>query len=88
MEHSPKRARTDRGQDRLGSEVGIAREDPASMLPEAKGIAAEANARTWRADLRNETLRNHVPRSSSLPNERNGLGLTGRLPIEMAPESF
>ena len=44
----------------FGSEVGIAREDPASMLPRAQGIAAEPAPQRGPADLGDETLRNYV----------------------------
>jgi len=40
--------------------VGIAREDPAAMLPRAQGIAAEPSPQSRAADLGNQTLRNHV----------------------------
>jgi len=45
----------------FGRKVGIAREDPASMLPGAEGIAAEPAPQGGAADLGDETLRNHVP---------------------------
>ncbi len=44
----------------FGRKVGIAREDPASMLPGAEGIAAEPAPQGGAADLGDETLRNHV----------------------------
>ena len=40
--------------------VRIARKDPASMLPRAKGIAAEPAPQRGTADLGDQTLRNHV----------------------------
>ena len=45
------------------SKVGIARKDPASMLPGAKGIAAEPAPQSGAADLCDQALRNHM-----LPN--------------------
>src|SRR5260370_20118378 len=49
-------------EDRTGfvGKVGIAREDPASMLPGAKGIAAEPAPQRSAADLGNQALRNYV----------------------------
>ena len=49
-------------EDRAGfvGKVGIAREDPASMLPRAKSIAAEPAPQGGAADLRDQALRNHV----------------------------
>ena len=44
----------------LGRKVGIAREDPASMLPRAEGIAAEPPPQGGAANLGNQTLSNHV----------------------------
>lgn len=44
----------------FSGEVGIAREDPASMLPGTKGIGAEPPPQCRAADLRNQTLGNHV----------------------------
>lgn len=44
----------------FGSEVGVARENPAAMLPRPKSIAAEPAPQCRAADLSNETLRNHV----------------------------
>lgn len=44
----------------FGGKVGIAREDPASMLPGAEGIAAEPAPQGGAADLGDESLRNHV----------------------------
>ena len=40
--------------------VRIARKDPASMFPGAKGIAAEPAPQSGTADLRNQALRNYV----------------------------
>ena len=40
--------------------VGIAREDPASMLPRTEGIAAEPTPQSGTADLGNQALRNYV----------------------------
>jgi hypothetical protein len=40
--------------------VGIARKDPASMLPRAKGIAAEPAPQGGATDLCNQALRNYV----------------------------
>jgi len=40
--------------------IGIAREDPASMLPRVEGIAAEPAPQSGTADLRNQALRNYV----------------------------
>jgi len=51
----------------LGSKIGITRKDPASVLPRAKGVAAEPAPQCRPADLRDETLSNHV-----LPNLLNG----------------
>jgi hypothetical protein len=44
----------------FGSKVGIAREDPASMLPRAEGIAAEPSPQGGTADLRDQTLSHHL----------------------------
>ena len=44
----------------LGRKVGIAREDPASMLPRPERIAAEPSPQRGTANLRNETLSNDV----------------------------
>ena len=44
----------------FGSEVGVAREDPASMLPRSKCIAAEPTPQRGTADFGDKTLRNHV----------------------------
>ena len=44
----------------FGGKVGIARKDPASMLPGAKGIAAEPAPQSSAADLSDEALRNNV----------------------------
>ncbi len=43
-----------------GRKIGIAREDPTSMLPGAEGIATEPAPQGGAADLGDETLRNHV----------------------------
>jgi len=51
----------------FGGKVGIAGKDPASMLPRPKGIATEPAPQRSPADLRDETLRNHV-----LPDFLNG----------------
>ena len=50
-------------EDRPGfiGEVGIAREDPGSMLPRAEGIAAEPAPQCSAADLRDQALRNNMP---------------------------
>ena len=40
--------------------VGVAREDPASMLPRTEGIAAEPAPQSGTADLGNQALRNYV----------------------------
>ena len=49
-------------EDRAGfvSKVGIARKNPASMLPGAKGIAAEPAPQSSAADLSDQALRNNV----------------------------
>jgi len=44
----------------FGRKVGIAREDPASMLPRAERVGAEPTPQGGAADFRDETLRNHV----------------------------
>ena len=44
----------------FAGKVGIAREDPASMFPRAKGIAAEPAPQSSTADLSDQALRNNV----------------------------
>jgi hypothetical protein len=44
----------------LGGKIGIAREDPASMLPRAKGIVTEPSPQGRSTDLSDETPGNHV----------------------------
>ncbi len=44
----------------LGGKIGISREDPASMLPRAKGIATEPTPQRSSTDLCDETLSNHL----------------------------
>ena len=51
----------------LDSKIRITRKDPASVLPRAKGVATEPAPQCRPADLRDETLSNHV-----LPNFLNG----------------
>ena len=44
----------------FAGKVRIAREDPASMFPGAKGIAAEPSPQSSTTDLSNQALRNNV----------------------------
>ena len=44
----------------VGRKVGITREDPASMLPWARGVGAEPTPQGGAADFRDEALRNHM----------------------------
>jgi hypothetical protein len=44
----------------FGGEIGVPWKDPASMLPRAKGVAAEPAPQCGAADLGDEALRNHV----------------------------
>lgn len=50
--------------------IGIARKDPAPVLPRSKGVAAEPAPQGGAADLGDETLRNHV--LSDLVNRKTG----------------
>ena len=50
----------------------IAREDPASMFPGAKGIAAEPAPQRSAADLSDQALRNNVLAVSSTESRDNG----------------
>ena len=45
----------------FGREVGVAREDPAAMLPGPERVAAEPAPQGGATDLGDEALRNHVP---------------------------
>ena len=60
MERSPKRVRKIEDRPGFVGKVRIAREDPASMLPGAKGIAAEPAPQSGAADLGNQALRNDM----------------------------
>ena len=66
-------------EDRIGfgRKVGIARKDPASMLPRAEGIAAEPPPQRGAANLRDQALRNDM-----LPD------LLNREPGQRKPEAM